>query len=633
MSTHPDQDWLQRSNAQTLSHLERQGRTTLGLVPFLGAGVSQAYELKNWRNLLLDAAPPRVLPQVTKQLDGNDYEGAAETLLQELGSDDFQNMVAASAGDHLIKPFDFGKGTVSLLPLLATGPVVTTNFDRIVEQAFIANRTPFDSVISGPRPDLIVDALHGNHRVLIKLHGDWQDRVGQTFAASQYNENYVGAQPGLLARLSRLFVPGRSTQNSNSAGAKKKRELLASVERLLFSSRSMLFIGASLGPDRTVDVLKQVHEDCAGIRHFTIIAVPKKKEDFEEKERQLQALGVLPLWYQVEPGADHAPEVEKVLADIVELISVQTVPTSEGPASTPPLAIKSAPTLAAYQPLTHRSEHFGRVVRLIEDGRLTFVLGSAIHFPLKFMANDFNARLMQIFECPALHEDRSAITQYIADRHGRENLYVEIRKVLRSTSFQYQATHELFAAWKGFHVPYPTIITTNYDNVLERRLDESGSLYHLLSYQTDGPHRGLFYHQQPDRSVRIIERSQNIRSFSEGFVIVKLNGGVAQGRVRESYATTRLDYWYLAARIQSVLPAAVQQTLSVNSLLFLGHSLREPDIESLVRFAHKDRSNPRSWAVVKDHPGVEYWRQQGVELIEEDINQYMNDLRGNLGKP
>lgn len=76
MSVHPNQAWLDRSNAQTLYHLERQGRTGPGLVPFLGAGLSTAYKLKNWRDLLLSAASPRLSPVIEEKLNSGDYEGA-----------------------------------------------------------------------------------------------------------------------------------------------------------------------------------------------------------------------------------------------------------------------------------------------------------------------------------------------------------------------------------------------------------------------------------------------------------------------------------------------------------------------------------------------------------------------------
>lgn len=340
VSTHPNQEWLDRCNAEAFYHLERQGRTALGLVPFLGAGISTAYKFKDWKNLLLSAAPPSLLPRINEQLCENDYEGAAETLLIELGADGFQNMVAASAGDSRLASFDFRTGAVSLLPLLASGPVVTTNFDRVLERAFEVNGVSFESVISGPRPDLIVDALHGHRRVLIKLHGDWQDRVGRTFAKSDYDANYGDAQP------------------------EKKRELLEGVERLLFSSRSLLFIGASLGPDRTVTLLQQVHREYAGIRHFAIMKAPTQQEEFDEKAKHLRECGVLPLWYHAETPQEHVAQVEKLVASIVERISVQIVeePIVERRATALNTPAPLEPSDAAPPALR---PHFDRIVRLI----------------------------------------------------------------------------------------------------------------------------------------------------------------------------------------------------------------------------------------------------------------------------
>src|SRR6185369_2353655 len=161
--------------------------------------------------------------------------------------------------------------------------------------------------------------------------------------------------------------------------------------------------------------------------------------------------------------------------------------------------------------------HFDRVVRLIEDGRLTFFLGSAIHRPTRLMVQEFYGELARLFECEALAEEPFAVAQYIADRHGRENLYGEIRRLFARTSLAPRVTHELFAAWPSFvshlgaPLPHPIVFTTNYDDILERRLHDAGLPYHLLSYQADGPHRGRFYHRDVDDSLRIVERPRNIR--------------------------------------------------------------------------------------------------------------------------
>jgi hypothetical protein len=611
MSTYPNQQWLDRSNALTLYHLERQGRTGPGLVPFLGAGISTRYGFKNWKALLLSAAPPRLAGVIERQLADNKYEEAAESLLKELGDDGFQAMVAAEAGDSMLTAYDFRAGTVSLLPLLASGPVVTTNFDRVLEHAFTINGAPFEQVISGPRPDLIVDALHGNRRVLIKLHGDWQDRVGRTFAKSDYDANYGDAQP------------------------EKKRELLDGAENLLFSSRAMLFIGASLGPDRTVRILGDVQKKYAGIHHFAILSVPVTQAEFDVREKRLRECGVLPLWYSAASAEEHVSQVEKLVSVAVERISVRTI---AAPAATKPRSrVRGIHTKANMAPMPEINAHFDRVVSLIEEGRLTFFLGSAIHSQTKLMAKEFYEALARLFECEALREERFAVAQYIADRYGRENLYSEIRKLFANTPLIAGETDELFAAWTRFKtragekLPFPMVVTTNYDDVLERRLTDAAMPYHLLSYQADGSDRGRFYHRSPDGGLRVIERPRNIRALSDGFVVVKLNGGIdSEGRIPQSYTTTRIDYWDLAARIPDVLPAAVQERLSENPLLFLGHGLAAPDIESIVRFAHRNHPGPRSWAIVRKNDGIEYWRQCGVEIVNKLVDPYVKELHRRL---
>ena len=151
-----NQKWLEHCNAETLYHLERQGRTGPGLVPFLGAGISTAFGLKDWKGLLLGAAPPHLVDKIESLLDSGQYEEAAEKLLNALGADGFQNMVAASAGDSNIESFDFQVGMVSLLPLLASGPIVTTKLDfwdlaahipdvlpAVVQEKLLANRLLF----------------------------------------------------------------------------------------------------------------------------------------------------------------------------------------------------------------------------------------------------------------------------------------------------------------------------------------------------------------------------------------------------------------------------------------------------------------------------------------------------------
>ena len=61
---------------------------------------------------------------------------------------------------------------VRSLPALATGPVLTTNFDRVLETVFKEAGQPFEESVWGAQPSRIAQALHVNVPLLWKLHGD-----------------------------------------------------------------------------------------------------------------------------------------------------------------------------------------------------------------------------------------------------------------------------------------------------------------------------------------------------------------------------------------------------------------------------------------------------------------------------
>lgn len=108
MFTGEMKDWLLRSNETALTLIARQGRPTLGVVPFLGAGVSMTFGFPSWQAFLHQAAPPALRSGIEELLNEQDFESAAQALLDELGSDGFQNLGIVAAGDNpLIQPGPF----------------------------------------------------------------------------------------------------------------------------------------------------------------------------------------------------------------------------------------------------------------------------------------------------------------------------------------------------------------------------------------------------------------------------------------------------------------------------------------------------------------------------------------------
>src|SRR5262249_24017366 len=74
----------------------------------------------------------------------------------------------------------------------------------------------------------------------------------------------------------------------------------------------------------------------------------------------------------------------------------------------------------------------------------------------------------------------------------------------------------------------PLIVTTNYDDALERAFDEAVEPFDVVSYMADGEHRGRFVHRPPAGEAVVVERPNEYRALrpDERAVILKMHGAV-----------------------------------------------------------------------------------------------------------
>ena len=129
-------------------------------------------------------APDEVLTLVNQ----NRLIEAASTLYKP-SPDRFQRLVEKWF-DAPVPEDQLRRGAISLLPLIAQGPSITTNFDRVMETAFRAAGAAFDKPITGSEPDNVIRAMHRNEHVLIKMHGDALDRSARVFTGLEYQRQY-----------------------------------------------------------------------------------------------------------------------------------------------------------------------------------------------------------------------------------------------------------------------------------------------------------------------------------------------------------------------------------------------------------------------------------------------------------
>src|SRR5262245_44240349 len=139
---------VEADNEVTRYHLVRQMRTPLGVIPFVGAGMSAKFKFPQWGDVLLNAADTEgasVRARVGKHLNAGEFEDAAE-ILRSRGEDNFQRRIEKEFG-RAPDEAELAVGPLTLLPHLSSGPVITTNFDHALESVFRLGGVPFQERI------------------------------------------------------------------------------------------------------------------------------------------------------------------------------------------------------------------------------------------------------------------------------------------------------------------------------------------------------------------------------------------------------------------------------------------------------------------------------------------------------
>lgn len=253
--------------------VEAQRNGTLS--PFVGAGLSVPFGYRQWGGVLTELAEniiddSRKALALTQIKEGN-YEEAAGIILEEYPFmlDQLPDLVSP---DILASCPDEKKRTSAawVLPYLFRRELVmTTNFDRVLEECYLSCQNTAIPTVTPVSRDRLAQLQLNQELCLLKLHGD----IGReavsiddlVFTKEQYEAHYA------------------------------EGSTLVSVLTRRFTSRRMLFLGCSLSSDRTMKVLGQVVKDQKGIRHFAILGC--KKSEISTRMKELQALGILPIFY------------------------------------------------------------------------------------------------------------------------------------------------------------------------------------------------------------------------------------------------------------------------------------------------------------------------------------------------
>jgi NAD-dependent SIR2 family protein deacetylase len=264
-----DTHWSERNAARFDQLCDRM--QTGDVVPFIGAGLSQPGGFPTWKDHLRQQGRTAGMDDTIMEdlLTQGLYEEIVDRIEQQRGGDVFaQELRDVFAKNGIIPPAHY------LVAELFQDTLITTNYDRLIEQSFDLGSGEAVEVLT---PATILQAPDVAKVTVIKLHGNI-DAPGSCILSKGQYANAYGEDAIDLA----LPIP--------------------QALDYYFQNSSLLFLGCGLNQDRTVRVFEAIktkaRADGADLpQHFSIEQCPADEAAIILRNEYLLRIGVTPIWF------------------------------------------------------------------------------------------------------------------------------------------------------------------------------------------------------------------------------------------------------------------------------------------------------------------------------------------------
>ncbi|WP_019502888.1 SIR2 family NAD-dependent protein deacylase [Pseudanabaena sp. PCC 6802] len=235
---------------------------------------------------------------------------------------------------------------------------------------------------------------------------------------------------------------------------------------------------------------------------------------------------------------------------------------------------------------------------------------------------------------------------------GSNKLLEELEKIFHvdksneSKDFEYQTNPVLdfFAHLpkslkaKGFTLPYPLIITTNYDTALEVAFKRANQEYDLVFYMNSVKGKDQFLHRKPNGEIAPITDPNDLSlgiSFEERPVILKLYGTTDHMNENEGLVITEDNFIeYLVERnIDRLLHVSLKDKINIerNHLLFLGFGLSDWNHRIILHRLWPNQQLKNCWSIQRvvstpDQLDQKFWNSLGIEPLQISLKTYVDEL-------
>lgn len=296
--------------------------------------------------------------------------------------------------------------------------------------------------------------------------------------------------------------------------------------------------------------------------------------------------------------------------------------------------------------------HYRMVAKAFAEGRVIPFLGAGVNLcgrpagvPWRQgqylpAGGELAAYLAEAFGYPPDEAlDLVRVSQYVAVMNGSGPLYEGLHALL-DADYPPTPLHQLLASLPGvlrglgYPPRYQLIVTTNYDDVLERTFRAAGEPFDLVTYIAEGEERGKFLHVSPAGEPVLIDRPNEYRGLNldQRPVILKIHGAVDRANPeRDSYIITEDHYIDYLTRtdISNLIPVMLAAKLRKSHFLFLGYSLRDWNLRVILhRIWGEQKLNYKSWAIQLKPQTLdqEFWRKRDVDILDVRLEDYVAAL-------
>jgi hypothetical protein len=249
---------------------------------------------------------------------------------------------------------------------------------------------------------------------------------------------------------------------------------------------------------------------------------------------------------------------------------------------------------------------------------------------------------------PYDRDDLSKVSSYYAEVAANRTDLIGCLHQTLDRDYQVGAIHRFLA-----DVDAPLlIVTTNYDDLVERAFQAKGKPYHLVAYPTD--HKELaaaVMWWKPGAAEPEAHAPKSLPlSLTDTSIIYKMHGTVdRQTNKWDSYVITEEDYVDFLARMtgQTAIPARLMLEFRKRRFLFLGYGLRDWNLRVMLRHLKSalattettappttdEREDLRSWAIQRNPSELEraLWLARKVNIYDLEIDAFVGKLREKMG--